>query len=268
MVMRRITAGTNSSSASGLCSASLAPLFWSVLKRASEEFPDLNNNQYMQPSPTSFWSPAWAICIAVLALQVLADATFHLPLAASSPPPQVLMATFARSASTTLPNVLAAIAQIFGKGGRVYRSIGFLEGPPDLEQAISAIWGKASVEEKWIKGVVGLPPLNEGKLSGNPGSFYCLNCVFCCCCYKPLNGSLFVPFSFNLYSCDIQLENACLSHVVCRAKRLNIGIPPKLAIQQNTPSIRFFIPFLRQMFLTLRRIGILLVFQSHVTCVT
>jgi hypothetical protein len=167
MVMRRITAGINSSSASGLCTASMAPLFWSVLKCAADELPDLHDRHQQQPSPTAVWSPAWAISIATLALQVLTSAILHPPPSSSRISPQILLSAFARAASTTVSNVVAVIAQIMGRGGSVFepfsRSRGVLEGTAELEQAIAAIWGKVSAEEKWINGVAGVLTLNDGK---------------------------------------------------------------------------------------------------------
>jgi hypothetical protein len=167
MVIRRITAGTNSSSAAALCTAALAPLFWAVLKRAADEFPDLNNQrQHQQPSPTSFWSPAWAISIASLALEILVSATFYTPASSDPPSPKILLSAFACAAATTLPNILAAIAQILGRGGRVFepfsRSRGVWAHHGDLEEAIAAIWGRPSAEEKWINSVAGVPLLNDG----------------------------------------------------------------------------------------------------------
>jgi hypothetical protein len=167
MVMRRITAGVNSSSASGLCTASMAPLFWSVLKCAADELPDLHDRHQQQKFHTSLWSPAWAISIATLALQVLDSAILHPPPSSSRLSPQILLSAFARAASTTVSNIVTAIAQILGRGGSVFepfsRCRGVLEGTAELEQAIAAIWGKPSAEEKWINGVAGVPSLNDGK---------------------------------------------------------------------------------------------------------
>jgi hypothetical protein len=125
--MRRITAGINSSSASGLCAASMAPPFWSVLKCAADELPDLHDRHQQQLSPTALWSPAWAISIATLALQVLISAILHPPPSSSRISPQILLSVFARAASTTVSNIATAIAQIMGRGGSVFESLLLLQ---------------------------------------------------------------------------------------------------------------------------------------------
>jgi hypothetical protein len=137
-----------------------------VLKRAADDFPELQNKQH-ERAAASIWSSAWVISIATLALQVLFDAVFH----ASSPsqpiPPSDLLSMFATSAAVPLFDVLDATAKIFGRGGRVFNS--FLnsqvvfEGDSELEDDISAIWGRPGTEQKWLNGLAGAQPLVEGK---------------------------------------------------------------------------------------------------------
>ncbi len=164
MVIRRITSGFNCSSASGLCTSDIAHLFWAVLKCAADDFPHLNEQQE-QPLRASTWSPAWAISIATLSLEVLFDAVFpHAPTAS----PKVLLSAFAQSAATSLSNVLGVITQILGRGGKVFetlsRSGGAVEGSVELEDATTAIWGKCVSEGSLVNPLVGTLPLNQGEL--------------------------------------------------------------------------------------------------------
>jgi hypothetical protein len=170
MVIRRITAGTNSSSPSALCASNMAPLFWAVLKRAAEEFPDLHDANPPQQSGTSTWTSAWAISIATLALAVLNDAVF--PATSTSRPvsSKVLMSTFALHAGVSLPDILGAIATILGRGGSVFepfsrrQDLPVREGAAELDREIATIWGRPASEDKLVKRLAGVQSLNEGEL--------------------------------------------------------------------------------------------------------
>ena len=64
---------------------------------------------------------------------------------------------------------MCAIAKIFGRGGRVFapfsRSRDVLAGAAELEDGISAIWGRpAGGSEKWVDDVAGVQSLNDGVL--------------------------------------------------------------------------------------------------------
>jgi hypothetical protein len=80
------------------------------------------------------------------------------------------MSTFAQYANVPLPNVLTAIARIFGRGGSVFeppsrrRNVSSREGADELDQAIAVIWGRSTSEEKWVKRLAGMQSLNDGGL--------------------------------------------------------------------------------------------------------
>jgi hypothetical protein len=175
LVIRRITSGFNCSSASSLCTSDIAHLFWAVLKSAADDFPHLNEQQE-QPLRTSTWSSAWAISIATLSLEVLFDAVHPRAPTAS---PKVLLSAFAQSAATSLSNVLGVIAQILGRGGKVFetlsRSGGAVEGPVELEDATTAIWGKCASEGALVNALVGTLPLNQGELIQSICVVFCLS---------------------------------------------------------------------------------------------
>jgi hypothetical protein len=63
---------------------------------------------------------------------------------------------------------MCAIAKIFGRGGRVFapfsRSRDVLAGAAELEDGISAIWGRPGGSEKWVDDVAGVQSLNDGVL--------------------------------------------------------------------------------------------------------
>jgi hypothetical protein len=169
VVIRRISSGSNGCSASALCTSRAAPLFWAVLKRLSEDFPDLFDKGLPKQSTCSAWTPAWTICVASLALQVLAEAVFPPPSSSGRASTKVCMSLFAKNANSSLPNVMAAISRILGRGGSVFeppsrrRDIPAREGAAELDKAISLIWGRSTSEEKWVKRMAGIQSLNDGE---------------------------------------------------------------------------------------------------------
>jgi hypothetical protein len=256
MVMRRITAGVNSSSPSSLCTSHMAPLFWAVLKRAAEDFPDMHERKPQQPSTPSTWTSAWAICIASLALAVLADAVFPATSTTRPVSPKVLLSAFALHAGTSLPNILGAIATILGRGGSVFepssrrRDVPVREGAAELEKAIATIWGRPASEEVWVKRLAGVQSLNEGALRFFAILMPLLKRQFACFSRHAFKWDCDAFFNFHVTDVFLSplLRTGCVSSIILLS----------LACWRQIPSCRCS----RYIFHALGCTGVCSIFQS------